>query len=62
MEHDRIRSVIENRSAQLIPLFDYVYHEYGILRTDGYLIPDPELGDGFYYVADSARISWSTGG
>lgn len=51
MEHDRVRSVMENGSGSLIPLFDYVYHEYGVLRTDGYLIPDEKLGDGFYHVA-----------
>lgn len=51
MEHDRMRVLLENGSAEKLPLFDYVYHEYGALRTDGYLIAENELGDGFYYVA-----------
>lgn len=51
MEHDRVRTVIENGSAVQVPLFDYVYHEYGILRTDGYLTAESDIGDGFYYVA-----------
>lgn len=51
MEHDRIRTVLENGSAVQIPLFDYVYHAYGILRTDGYLTGENSIGDGFYYVA-----------
>ena len=51
MEHDRIRTVLENGSAIQIPLFDYVYHAYGIVRTDGYLTGESSIGDGFYYVA-----------
>lgn len=51
MEHDRIRELIENGSADKIPLFDYVYHQYGALRIDGYLIPDQDLGQAFYQVA-----------
>ena len=51
MEHDRVRPVIENGSAVQVPLFDYVYHEYGVLRTDGYLTAESDIGDGFYYVA-----------
>lgn len=51
MEHDRIRELIENGSADKIPLFDYVYHQYGALRIDGYLIPDQNLGQAFYQVA-----------
>lgn len=51
MEHDRVRTVIENGSAVQLPLFDYVYHAYGILRTDGYLTAESSIGDGFYYAA-----------
>ena len=51
MEHDRVRTVIESGNAVQIPLFDYIYHQYGIVRTDGYLSAEEDLGDGFYYVA-----------
>lgn len=51
MEHDRVRVLIENGSALQLPLFDYVYHENGILRTDGYLSAESSFGDGFYYAA-----------
>lgn len=51
MENDRIRALMENGSAQLVPLFDYVYHEYGIVRIDGYLTAEESLGEGFYHSA-----------
>ena len=51
MEHDRIRALLENGTAQQVPMFDFVYHANGIVRTDGYLVPDSRLGDGFYAVA-----------
>lgn len=51
MEHDRVRALLENGTAEIIPMFDYVYHEYGELRTDGYLTTDEELGESFYYAA-----------
>ena len=51
MEHDRVRFLIENGSAVQLPLFDYIYHENGIVRTDGYLSAENSFGDSFYYIA-----------
>ena len=49
MENDRFRDVLEAGDAVKIPLFDYVYHAYGGLRVDGFMMPYEELGDGYYY-------------
>ncbi len=49
MESDRFRGLLENGSANKIPLFDYVYHEYGGLRVDGFMMPLSEIGGGYYY-------------
>lgn len=51
MEHTRFTPTAENNGARNIPLFDYVYGQYGALRMDGYLSADILLGDGYYYVA-----------
>ena len=49
MEHDRIRDLIKSMQAIQIPLFDFVYHEYGALRFDGYLVPMDVLGTAYYH-------------
>jgi hypothetical protein len=41
--------------AEKIPLFDYVYHEYGPVRLDGWAKLAPEVGELFYWVA--ARVA-----
>ena len=51
MEHDRMRTVLENGSAVKVPLIEYLYHEYGALRFDGYLIPDELIGQAYYQIA-----------
>lgn len=51
MESDEIRGMVEDNVAIKIPLFDYVYHEYGGVRMDGYLVPLDELGNSYYYIA-----------
>lgn len=51
MEHDAIKPYIEAGYAEKIPLFTYVYHEYGALRLDGYLTPEEQLSDAYYNIA-----------
>lgn len=51
MEDGAIRYYVEEGIATKIPMFDYVYHEYGALRMDGYLVPDEQLSGGFYHTA-----------
>ena len=51
MEDGAIRYYVEENIAEKIPLFDYVYHEYGALRMDGYLVPDSELSGSYYHTA-----------
>lgn len=41
--------------AEKIPLFDFVYHEYGPVRLDGWAKLSREIGDLFYWVA--ARVA-----
>lgn len=57
MEHDRFKSVLRNGSAETVPLFDYVYGEYGALRMDGYLNADVLLGKGYYSVAAKTALN-----
>jgi hypothetical protein len=46
-----IRELIKSGEATLIPLFTYVYHEYGPVRLDGWGNLTEEIGDLFYYTA-----------
>jgi hypothetical protein len=46
---------IKARHAEKIPLFEYVYHEYGPVRLDGWAKLAPEAGELFYWVA--ARVA-----
>lgn len=50
METDSIRPLLENGCAVKIPLFDYIYHEYGAVRVDGYLMPLDEIGQAYYNI------------
>ena len=50
MESDRVRILLEKNACEAIPVFDYVYGEYGATRMDGFLTPNPPLGYGYYYV------------
>ena len=51
METDSIRVMLSNHFAELIPLFTYVYHEYGALRLDGFMVPDDEELTNSYHTA-----------
>ncbi|MDI7278085.1 MAG: hypothetical protein QME94_19055, partial [Anaerolineae bacterium] len=42
--------------VEKIPLFAYVYHEYGPLRMDGWAKLSPEMGDIFYWVASRVTL------
>lgn len=42
------KSLIDAGTAELIPLFAYVYHEYGAVRLDGWGKLVEEVGDLFY--------------
>ena len=43
------REQMRSGLAQMIPLFDYVYHEMGVVRMDGWGKLVDEIGDLFYY-------------
>lgn len=43
------RDLLKTGDAELIPLFSYVYHDYGVLRMDGWGKLVREIGDLFYY-------------
>lgn len=59
MEHDLIRPYIEMGIAEIVPYFTYIYHEYGALRLDGFLVPDEQLSNTFYH---TAALTALTGG
>ncbi|MCL6444548.1 MAG: DUF6259 domain-containing protein [Alicyclobacillus sp.] len=44
-----IRHLLKTGEAELIPLFTYVYHEYGPVRLDGWGNLTREIGQLFYY-------------
>lgn len=44
-----IRDLLKSGEAELIPMFAYVYHEYGALRMDGWGKLVEEIGTLFYY-------------
>lgn len=43
------REQMHSGLARMIPLFDYVYHEMGVVRMDGWGKLVDEIGDLFYY-------------
>lgn len=45
-----LRELIKQGSAEKIPLFTYVYHEYGPVRLDGWAKLSAEQGDLVYFV------------
>ena len=49
-----IRELIKTGQAELIPMFSFLYHEYGPVRLDGWGKLVEEAGDLFYWLA--ARI------
>lgn len=50
MESDRVRVLLEKNACKAIPVFDYVYGEYGATRMDGFLTPSSSIGYGYYNV------------
>jgi hypothetical protein len=56
-EADFWRSWVVSGKAVKIPLFAYVYHEYGPVRMDGWAKLAAEAGDVFYWVA-SRVVLW----
>lgn len=51
LEGYNIRELIKSGEAELIPMFTYVYHEYGPVRLDGWGKLTEEAGDLFYFTA-----------
>jgi len=51
MEGERFLPWVKARRAWRVPLFTYVYHEYGGLRIDGWLKLAPEFGELFFHTA-----------
>lgn len=43
------RDLLKTGDAELIPLFSYVYHDYGVLRMDGWGKLVREIGDLYYF-------------
>lgn len=56
MEIDPWREWIKQGKAEKIPMFDYVYHEYGPIRMDGWLKISNEIGDIFYWIAGRTAL------
>ena len=54
-EADVFRDWIREGTVEKIPLFTYVYHEYGPVRLDGWAKLAAEAGDLFYWTA--ARVA-----
>ncbi len=48
------REQMRSGLARMIPLFDFVYHPYGVVRMDGWGKLVQEIGDLFYY--NAARV------
>lgn len=56
MEADFFRQWIISGDAEKIPLFAYVYHEYGPIRLDGWAQLTKEIGELFYWVAGRVTL------
>src|SRR5262249_37300462 len=55
-EGDFFRKWIIAGSAEKVPLFTYIYHEYGPVRMDGWSKLSIEVGDLFYWVASRVAL------
>ncbi|WP_040205224.1 DUF6259 domain-containing protein [Neobacillus jeddahensis] len=49
LEGWNIRELLKSGDAELIPMFTYVYHEFGALRLDGWGKLVKEIGNLFYF-------------
>lgn len=56
MEIDLWREWIKQGKAEKIPLFDFVYHEYGPVRLDGWAKISHEIGDLFYWMVGRTAL------
>jgi hypothetical protein len=55
-EGDFLRAWIKDGTAEKVPLFTYIYHEYGPMRMDGWSKLSVEVGDLFYWVASRVTL------
>ena len=55
-EGDFFRDWIKAGSAEKVPLFTYIYHEYAPVRMDGWSKLSVEVGDLFYWVASRVAL------
>jgi hypothetical protein len=55
-EADFFRTWIRQGDVEKIPLFAYLYHEYGPVRLDGWAKLSPEVGELFYWVASRVAL------
>jgi hypothetical protein len=55
-EADFWRQWLIEGKVEKIPLFAYVYHEYGPIRMDGWAKLSPEVGDIFYWVGSRVTL------
>ena len=55
-EADFWRAWVVEGTVEKIPLFAYVYHEYGPVRMDGWAKLAAEAGDIFYWVASRVAL------
>jgi hypothetical protein len=55
-EADFFRAWVLSGQAEKIPLFAYVYHEYGPVRMDGWAKLSRETGDAFFWVASRVLL------
>jgi hypothetical protein len=56
MEGIRFLDWMKEGKAWRIPLFTYVYHEYGGVKLDGWAKLSREFGDIFYYIASQVAL------
>jgi hypothetical protein len=57
LEGWNLRELLKSGEAELIPMFTYVYHEYGALRVDGWGKLVEEIGT-LYYFAVARTYLW----
>jgi hypothetical protein len=56
MEIDLWREWIKQGKVEKIPMFDFVYHEYGPVRLDGWAKISHEIGDLFYWMVGRTAL------
>ncbi len=56
LEGDKFREAVKAGWAEKIPLFEFVFHDYGPVRLDGNLKLASELGGTFFWVAATVAL------